>query len=547
MGSGRTSRIAWSLFIALACLRICNAAAQDRRAAPPSQAAPPQVPAGRPTPSTSIATTPLPGVDLPLDKIPAPVQTGDRRRHRRSGALDLSDFLNRRLNGVHVNEMQGNPFQPDVNYRGYTASPLLGTPQGLSVYMDGVRLNQPFGDVVSWDLIPRDGDRVDDADARIESAVRPQHARRRAVDPDQGRPQRRRARTVEAIYGSDARRARRVRARRHERATGCNWYLAGNLFAEDGWRDDSPSDVRQFFGKLGWQRRQTRRRAHRRATPTTRSPATACRSSGFLDRDYASVYTKPDDHRQPRDVRQSHRAAQPSARELTFSGNAYYRDIRTDTLNGDINEDSLDQSVYQPSAAEQAALAAAGYTGFPTSGANAANTPFPFWRCIGNVLLQDEPAEKCNGLLNRTRTAQHNGGASGQFTLARCVRRAAATSSPRAPAYDRSGVGFAQSTELGYLNPDRSVTGVGAFGDGVTGGNVDGEPFDTRVDLDGAIHTWSVLRPTRCRSATPGTSRCRAATTGRRIAQPRRASSPAAARARSTATTCSSGSTRRPA
>ena len=51
--------------------------------------------------------------------------------------------------------MQGNPFQPDVNYRGYTASPLLGTPQGLSVYMDGVRLNQPFGDIVSWDLIPR--------------------------------------------------------------------------------------------------------------------------------------------------------------------------------------------------------------------------------------------------------------------------------------------------------------------------------------------------------------------------------------------------------
>src|SRR4029077_16173933 len=72
-----------------------------------------------------------------------------------SGALDLSAFLNRRVNGVYANEVQSNPFQPDVNYRGYTASPLLGTPQGLSVYMDGVRLNQPFGDVVSWDLIPR--------------------------------------------------------------------------------------------------------------------------------------------------------------------------------------------------------------------------------------------------------------------------------------------------------------------------------------------------------------------------------------------------------
>ena len=51
-----------------------------------------------------------------------------------------------------------------------------------------------------------------------------------------------------------------------------------------------------------------------------------------------------------------------------------------------------------------------------------------------------------------------------------------------------------QSTELGYLNPDRSVTGVGAFGDGgVTGGDADGEPYDTRVDLDGDVTTWSVF------------------------------------------------------
>ena len=78
-----------------------------------------------------------------------------RRDIQNSSALDLADFMNRRLNGVYVNEMQDNPFQPDVNYRGYTASPLLGTPEGLSVYVDGVRQNQPFGDVVSWDLIER--------------------------------------------------------------------------------------------------------------------------------------------------------------------------------------------------------------------------------------------------------------------------------------------------------------------------------------------------------------------------------------------------------
>ena len=104
---------------------------------------------------TVIGQTPLPGLELPLGQIAAPVQSVTAREIDESGASDVSAFMNRRLGGVHVNEVQGNPFQMDVNYRGYTASPLLGTPQGLSVYMDGVRINQPFGDVVSWDLIPK--------------------------------------------------------------------------------------------------------------------------------------------------------------------------------------------------------------------------------------------------------------------------------------------------------------------------------------------------------------------------------------------------------
>ena len=41
-----------------------------------------------------------------------------------------------------------------MNYHGFTASPLLGTPEGLSVYVDGVRVTESFGDTVNWDLIP---------------------------------------------------------------------------------------------------------------------------------------------------------------------------------------------------------------------------------------------------------------------------------------------------------------------------------------------------------------------------------------------------------
>ena len=72
-----------------------------------------------------------------------------------------------------------------------------------------------------------------------------------------------------------------------------NWYLAGNLFFEDGWRESSPSNVRQFFGKLGWQ-----------GTKTVLGLTVAYANNSlignglqeqlFLDRDYSSVYTKPD-------------------------------------------------------------------------------------------------------------------------------------------------------------------------------------------------------------------------------------------------------------
>lgn len=73
-----------------------------------------------------VDTTPLVGANLTKDRIAAPVQTAAAADVENSGALNLGDFLNRRMNGVYLNEMEENPFQPDVNFRGYTASPLLG-------------------------------------------------------------------------------------------------------------------------------------------------------------------------------------------------------------------------------------------------------------------------------------------------------------------------------------------------------------------------------------------------------------------------------------
>ena len=102
-----------------------------------------------------IIVTATPLFHLAEDNLTFPAQTASDKQLTASHATDITDYLKRMVGGVYVNDVQNNPLQPDINYRGFTASPLLGTPQGLSVYVDGVRINQPFGDVVSWDLIPK--------------------------------------------------------------------------------------------------------------------------------------------------------------------------------------------------------------------------------------------------------------------------------------------------------------------------------------------------------------------------------------------------------
>jgi outer membrane cobalamin receptor len=102
-----------------------------------------------------IGTTPLPGLGTALSDVPANVQVFGNRDFARQRPLDLTGFLDRNANSVGVGSGQGNPYQQDLNFRGFAASPLLGTPQGISVFQDGVRINEAFGDVVNWDLLPR--------------------------------------------------------------------------------------------------------------------------------------------------------------------------------------------------------------------------------------------------------------------------------------------------------------------------------------------------------------------------------------------------------
>ena len=94
------------------------------------------------------------GTSIDPALVPANVQRAVAEQLQQSQSLDLTEFLNRQFSSISINHAQNNPLQPDFNFRGFTASPLLGLPQGLSVYQNGVRINDPFGDTINWDLIP---------------------------------------------------------------------------------------------------------------------------------------------------------------------------------------------------------------------------------------------------------------------------------------------------------------------------------------------------------------------------------------------------------
>src|SRR5437870_8466529 len=197
-----------------------------------------------------IGVTPLPGFGVPAARVPAHVHAVTGADIMRQHALNLSEFMSQRLSGVNVNENQSNPFQPDISYRGFAASPLLGTPQGISVYQDGVRINEPFGDTVNWDLIPTSAISTinlipgSNPLSGLNTLGGALSIRTKSGAQYPG--------TAATLYGGSF--GRRAAEAQHGGTHGEFDYVASaSACREDAWPVQAPADVRQFFSKLGWE------------------------------------------------------------------------------------------------------------------------------------------------------------------------------------------------------------------------------------------------------------------------------------------------------
>jgi outer membrane receptor protein involved in Fe transport len=317
-----------------------------------------------------IGTAPLPGIGLPVEQVPSNVQTAGSEDVKRQHPLTLADYLNNNFSGINISESQDNPFQPDVNYHGFTASPLLGTPEGLSVFVDGVRVNESFGDTVNWDLIPENAI----SNITLTSGSNPVFGLNTlggalAVQTKSGHdfP----GTELQAYGGSFGRRA-------FEAATGgaignFDYFLAGNYFDEDGWREQSPSKVKQVFGKAGWQDEQTDLDLSY-AWADTSLIGNGAAPESLLAVHESAVYTVPDFTNNKLNFVTA-TGSHFLQSDLLVAANAYYRHLVTRTNNGDLNDDNyLSEDYSGPAIDCDAAPGSLADVAFCANGINRAST-----------------------------------------------------------------------------------------------------------------------------------------------------------------------------
>ena len=290
---------------------------------------------------TVFGTTPVRAVGANTRDFPGVFQSATAEQLAASGSADIASYLSRRFGGVHFHSAQGNPLQPDLYYRGYAASPLLGLPMGLTVYQNGVRLNEPLGDAVNWDLVPMNAV----ASLSLLSGSNPLFGLNTlggsvVVQMKNGFSHPRHAVEVEGgSYG-------RAIANIESGGNNGTWayYVNAQRFEENGWRDLSPSWAENLYASVDWRgdRGALGLDYHRARSDLTGNGLTP---SGLLAVDRAQIFSAPDITRN--DTRTlALRGDYALADRVDLSTNLYYRSNDTGSFNGDgMEEDEADELV----------------------------------------------------------------------------------------------------------------------------------------------------------------------------------------------------------
>lgn len=270
------------------------------------------------------------GVGELAEQSPLGIQRFDSADLGGQSGYSVAQFLDRSAAGMVVNEAQGNPLQPDIRFRGYSASPLLGASQGVVVYYNGVRVNEVFGDAVNWDLLP---DSSMDSLALVSgpNPVFGQNALGGAIviqgktgfSADGG--------SISLGGGSDGARSSVVEQGSNNGRWGA--YVALDHYEEEGWRDFSPTDASNAYLALSYRADNTEGDLFVQAGDTDLK-GNGASPEGLLEQDRAAVFTHPDQTENRMNmVNLVLRRWLDDG--LRLSANVFYRQVIADSFNGD--------------------------------------------------------------------------------------------------------------------------------------------------------------------------------------------------------------------
>ncbi|KQW99815.1 hypothetical protein ASC94_31045 [Massilia sp. Root418] len=436
-----------------------------------------------------VGMAPLPGLGVERKTLPYAVQTASDAALARADGANLSELLDRSFAGVNVNDISGSPFQNDLTYRGFRASPVLGTGQGISVYLDGVRVNEPFGDVVNWDMLP---------EAAIGSVLLAPgsnplyglntlggalalNTRSGASDPG-----------FAGAFSGGSHRQRRADLAYGAARDGWQLFTAATLFSDGGWRAHSEGRLGNLFVKLGRVERETEWQLTMLGGDS-RLVGNGLLPDGLYEDNRRAVYTWPDETRNRlRQVQLSVTRRLGPDTQLTAA--AHLRNSRRDTVNGDVGDTYAD---YVEACGE----------GYGAGGLPREPDACPYTREQGAALHRAS--------LNTTSTRQRSQGFSAQWSAHLPGWQLMA-----GLAHDRSKVGFAQYQQEAGFDALRGVI-ADSGSERELDASVDGRARSSSAYASG---TWTVAQGTwLTASARYGHARVASTISNQGVPQPREA------------------------
>lgn len=376
-----------------------------------------------------VGLAPVYGLGIDRDLLPYPVQVASDKAIRKAGGENLAEFMAHNLSGVNANEISGSPFQSDITFRGFRASSILGSSQGISIYLDGVRVNEPFGDVINWDMVPE----AAIGDLTLVTGANPLYGlntlggalafRTRSGLTDPGGE-------FEFSVSSQGRRRSDI-AYGWQGSGGWHGFIGATLFDDAGWRAHSAGRLGNVLAKVG-----------RANGPTDWSASLLAGRSRVLGNgllpdplyqdERSAVYTYPDTTRNHL-VQGTFNLTHRFARDSELSAVAYVRNSLRDTVNGDVSEEYQD------------------YVDDCGAGFGAGGTPLAPASC---KMTREQGAALHAGVLNTTSTRQNGSGGSLAFGTRRGLVRLDGGAS-----LDRSDVEYAQFAQAAFVTVAREVIG----------------------------------------------------------------------------------------